>query len=253
MRLLCLVLVGARSARAAHDLDCKRLVPNPIDSAPIRSPQDVHTALLEYFAGRELVEIGTRNGDGMSCFARVARKAVAVELSKPYCLKLEERAAELKREKGYTFNVICDDYRKAVGSDGLDADFFHWWQQPPHLHNQQVVHSLHALLKRGQIRNTAVGVMIFDPKFPGDHRDLKRYNARAAWVHRIEVDELDLCKRDFCAGGGMAGRTKPNCSSAVGVAQSNRACARARGSYFIMGLPLANATNTSTTMSNLGY
>ena len=35
-----------------------------------------------------MVEIGTRNGDGMACFAHVAKRALAVEIFQPYCRKL---------------------------------------------------------------------------------------------------------------------------------------------------------------------
>ena len=241
--LLCGVAWGVASVRAAEELDCTKLVPDPIDSAPTRSPQVIHTALLEYFAGRKLVEIGTRNGDGMACFARVARKAVAVELDVPYCRKLEQRAAELQWGRGYTFNVICKDYR---ATDGLDADYFLWWQQPPHLINEQVLHSLHALLKRGQIRQTAVAVMIFDPKgFGGDHRDFRRYRPRAAWVKELKVDELGLCKRLYCSNTKGASPRQRRTPRAKYLRATCRECGRARHTFIAMGLPLINASNAS--------
>ena len=96
-------------------LDCRAAVPMPIDTAPIRSPQAVHTALLRHFADKEIVEIGTRNGDGMACFARVAKTATAVELSPPYCAKLRERSQIVERESGRGFRVVCSDYRTAPG------------------------------------------------------------------------------------------------------------------------------------------
>ncbi len=52
-------------------VDCKLAVPNPIDSAPIRSPQEVHTLIASKVHAKQLVEIGTRNGDGISCFSKV--------------------------------------------------------------------------------------------------------------------------------------------------------------------------------------
>ena len=46
---------------------------SPVDPSPIRSPQVVHSVMAnEFFAGKSVVEIGTRNGDGIACFARVA-------------------------------------------------------------------------------------------------------------------------------------------------------------------------------------
>ena len=50
---------------------CQRLVPSPMDTSPIRSPQAVHGLLATYFFAKHLVEVGTRTGDGMACFAQV--------------------------------------------------------------------------------------------------------------------------------------------------------------------------------------
>ena len=60
-------------------VDCRKSV-DPLDVPPMRSPQSLHTALARRFAHRSVVEIGTRNGDGLSCFAQVAACARAVEL-----------------------------------------------------------------------------------------------------------------------------------------------------------------------------
>ena len=79
------------SGSIGTSIDCAALVPEPIDVVPIRSAQAIHTAMARRFAGRSLVEIGTRNGDGMSCFAQVASKATAIEMDKKYCAKLTAR------------------------------------------------------------------------------------------------------------------------------------------------------------------
>ena len=89
-------------------VDCTKLVTNPIDASPIRSPQALHSAIASRLANRSLVEIGTRNGDGFACFARVARSALAVEASKPYCDKLRARG----------FAVVCSKYQWAATLDG---------------------------------------------------------------------------------------------------------------------------------------
>ena len=60
-------------------VDCKLAVPNPIYSAPIRSPQEVHTLIASKVHAKQLVEIGTRNGDGISCFSKVTKSASAIE------------------------------------------------------------------------------------------------------------------------------------------------------------------------------
>ena len=104
-------------------MNCSEIVPHPVDVAPIRSPQAVHTAILTHVAGLDLVEIGTRNGDGMSCFCTMTRSAKAVELSPTYCSRLTNRASVVRAEGRPSFDVVCEDYKKAKG---LDADVFTW-------------------------------------------------------------------------------------------------------------------------------
>jgi hypothetical protein len=110
-----------------NSIDCGQVVAPPVDAAPIRSPQAVHTAMLRHIAGKDLVEIGTRNGDGMACFSRAAKSATAVELSVPYCNHLRKRAAALKRSVGVSWTVLCEDYR-SVRTGTIDASVFTWWQ-----------------------------------------------------------------------------------------------------------------------------
>jgi hypothetical protein len=88
-------------------MNCSVIVSSPVDGTPIRSPQDVHTSLLPHFVGKEVIEIGTRNGDGMSCFCKYAKKATAVELATHYCGKLRERSDALKQAGGNGFEVLC--------------------------------------------------------------------------------------------------------------------------------------------------
>ena len=128
--------------------DCAAAVA-PVDATPIRSPQAVHTAMLPHIAGKELVEIGTRNGDGMTCFSRVTRSAIAVELSRPYCDHLTKRSTE-NAGRGPAWTVLCQDYRSATR---LDGDVFTWWQQYPHLRNMQVLLALRRSPRR--ISNSA--------------------------------------------------------------------------------------------------
>ena len=108
--------------QSVSSVDCAALV-LPVDISPIRSPLAVHTALARRFAGRDIVEIGTRAGDAISCFARVARTAIAVEVVPKYCQALRARAS--RPGKAASFRIICDDYRNA----SLDADMITWWQQ----------------------------------------------------------------------------------------------------------------------------
>ena len=149
----------------------------PVDVAPVRSPQDVHSIIAWHVRGKSVVEVGTRNGDGMACFAQVASSAIAVELAAAYCSKLQVRAAELQNAAGHTFSVMCKDYRTAPG---LDADVFTWWQETPHLHNPAILMSLRWLQERGQIRKDAVAIMVFDTGWGDDMDDFQNLH-RLGW------------------------------------------------------------------------
>ena len=52
----------------------------------------MHSVLASRFHGLDVVEIGTHGGDGMNCFAQVAKSAVAIELDPRPCELLRERA-----------------------------------------------------------------------------------------------------------------------------------------------------------------
>jgi hypothetical protein len=67
------------NSSGSKGITCSAAV-RPVDAVPIRSPQAVHSVLAsEYFAGKHIVEIGTRNGDGISCFSKTAASSIAFE------------------------------------------------------------------------------------------------------------------------------------------------------------------------------
>lgn len=129
-------LIAGYAPPFAPHIDCTEAIDRPVDTSPYRSPQAVHSIIARRSAGLSVVEIGTRNGDGMSCFAVGAHQATAVEISPHYCRRLEARAQRLWASGlNHTFSVVCSDYRAAR----LDADIFTWWQQHPHLVNLPVL------------------------------------------------------------------------------------------------------------------
>jgi len=54
------------------------------------------------------VEIGTRNGDGMQCFAQVAKRVVAIENDRRYCTKLSTRRKKLRQHGLGDYDILCD-------------------------------------------------------------------------------------------------------------------------------------------------
>ena len=92
----CSVLSDTSDAVRAN-ARCESLVPKTLDVVPSRSPQAVHTLQLPFLIDKDIIEIGTRGGDGMQCFARVAKTAIAIELRPHYCELLRSRAQALQR------------------------------------------------------------------------------------------------------------------------------------------------------------
>ena len=206
--------------RAGADA-CSFFVPRPVDPSPIRSPQAVHSALLPYLAGRELVEIGTRNGDGMMCFARVARRAVAVEMDQAYCAKLRQRSAVLDRASdGRNFSVHCKRYEQ----DTPDADIFTWWQAVPRLTNEGVLAHLSRLLRLGSVRESAEALVLFDNTHGPDVASLRRLRRRFRHSFTVHFDEHELCLR-------LLPPHHPD----------RRWCPRARGKFTVGIVPISSA------------
>ena len=204
---------------AGGTIDCSRVV-SPIDTPPIRSPLAVHTAVARRISGKRLVEIGTRNGDGMDCFARVSSKATAVEMSVPYCKRLRRRARALRASGTGDFKVVCQAYQNATPAD---ADIITWWQQAPHLQNEEVLLRLREMQAQGLLRSSAQAIVIFDEGWPNDMKSFARLRPEATWVERVPFDERALCF-------GMLNGTQ----------SFSETCERAFGAFMVLGIPLGS-------------
>ena len=79
---------------------CETLVQQPVDAPPIRSPQNVHSLIAKTVRGKDIIEIGTRNGDGISCFSRFAKSTTAIVYAKVYCRSLRSRSKLLASTPG---------------------------------------------------------------------------------------------------------------------------------------------------------
>ena len=214
-----LMLGGLLTVAAGGTIDCSSVV-SPIDTPPIRSPLAVHTALARRISGKRLVEIGTRNGDGMDCFARVSSKATAVEMSVPYCKRLRRRARALRASGAGDFKVVCQAYQNATPAD---ADIITWWQQAPHLQNEDVLLRLRTMQQQGFLRSSAQAIIIFDEGWPNDMKSFARLRPEATWVERVPFDERALCFRML-----------------DGAKSFSETCERAFGAFMILGIRLSS-------------
>ena len=189
------------SRRRAHNVDLLAARAS-LDISPARSPQALHTAILPHVFGRDILEIGTRNGDGIACFAQVARSAVAAEINKRYCTVLERRAKKLTDEGNHSFSVVCDDYCSAAR---LDADLISWWQEPAHGFNNHLnLRDLAVLLAQGWLRANATAVLVFSGMPVVEDRDDLAALRRLGWLSlslSVRVDEVAACHRRLGWGG----------------------------------------------------
>ena len=179
-------------SEAQLNINCTLSVSNPVDISPIRSPQDVHSVLAnDYFARKRLVEIGTRNGDGMSCFVRTASHAIAYEAEKKYCTKLELRQ---RGDSELNYTVSCTLFGAADMASFPDADVYHWWLGRDFL-NKLLLYELCRRVSCGQLRASAIAVVLFDPKEKHDVASLRDMR-RLGWISReqeVAYDEQAKC------------------------------------------------------------
>ena len=165
-------------------VDCSQLVAPTVDRSPQRSPQAVHSVLAARFRGLDVVEIGTHGGDGMNCFAQVARSATAIEVDPRPCRLLRERSASLVAQGRGNYSVVCDTYQRSA----LDADVYTWWREHP-LTNDGILHDLQRLQRAGQLRAGARAYPLFDHKWPSDMASWARLSPWATWHANVSFDE----------------------------------------------------------------
>ena len=150
-------------------VDCEALVPAPVDMVPIRSPQSVHTRLANRFRNRTVVEIGTRNGDGMQCFAQVAKRAVAIEMDRQYCTMLSVRRKKLRQHGLGDYDILCDKYEDVPVATLSSADYIHWWLGGADI-NARVLTFLYNI--RAQLKPGVKAVVLHDPAVGVDNQSL---------------------------------------------------------------------------------
>ena len=207
-----------RAADEPAVVDCATAV-TPLDSPPVRSPQAVHSFLTRIIRGKSLVEVGSRHGDGMACFAHVASSAVSIELSRQYCQRMEARAAQLAAGGRGNFSVVC---RSAFSSGATpDADFYTWWQQGG-LTDANMLSHLRTLVRSGAVRRSARALLLFS-SWHRDRRSWKNLKPTAEWWREVAFDERPLCSR-LLAHSRLSSET----------------CDRANGTFIVASFALAS-------------
>ena len=114
-------------------------------------------------------EVGTWNGDILSCVNPHAKQAYSAEIDPEYCVKLEERG----------LTVLCDDFRKFSPSslpglpEGEVPDVFFWWPMMADTQNEEwMLHIRDALWKQDLGAGKRV-IIAFDHNWPRDRLNLQ--------------------------------------------------------------------------------
>jgi len=221
------------NSSGSKGITCSAAV-RPVDAVPIRSPQAVHSVLAsEYFAGKHIVEIGTRNGDGISCFSKTAASSIAFEAKTPYCRKLEER----QQVEHSRYTVRCTMFGGPDMGTMPDADVFTWWVGHVSL-DLQLLHELCRRLSCGQLRTNATAVVLFDHKSKDDMNTLRhlRHMGSVAREQRVPFDEMEHCRALLRAN---------NSDLLAVIKMQPFVCNRARGNFTIATLPIARLATLS--------
>ena len=180
---------SATHAHAMH-IDCAAAV-SPVDFTPVRSPQAVHSLLANHhFHGRDVIEFGSRRGDGMMCFAQIARSALAIEMDPTQCADLQRRSETLTTTTGRTFTLLCTRYQAVPN---FDADYFTWWMGPPL--NSVALDELRLRHLAGTIRKHAVAIALFDQQDASDLKSWQALRNLSHWSVEVEFDERNLTRK----------------------------------------------------------
>ena len=158
---LSLLAFGLVQYMYAKSMSCEQLVPVPWDISPLRSSQALHSALAKKFVDRNVVEIGTRSGDTVNCYAQIANRTVAIEMNRNYCKVLRSRREELKNTtrstiqsatgltstnlEGASYGIVCSRYQSAPNETWKDVDYVFWWIEGGIKANIQVLRFLRSV------------------------------------------------------------------------------------------------------------
>ena len=210
-----------------HHVDCARIVPDITDPVPVRSPLVVLSALAKIFRHKDVVEVGTRNGDSITCFAHAAKSATGIEMVQDYCKQLDIRSAKLKAAGGKGFRVECSMFQQAKSLG--DADYITFWLGGDR-RNLPILAHLHAMQARGEIvRPNTEAVIAFDLRSGMDILSYNYWSKHAAWTQLVPFDECSHCQRTLTAKQ-VTGFTT---------------CKRAEGTFAISGFRISQLSNAT--------
>lgn len=149
-----------------------------IDEYPIRSPLSVADFLVPAVKNHSFCEIGTRNGDIISCLRHFSRTATAVEMDKDYCKKL----------RGRGISVICKPIEEVTESELGGCEVYFWWPMFANTQNEAWLSQLINMHKR--LKSPATVYIAHDTHWDNDMATLPTLvNSHGGSVSRVFFDE----------------------------------------------------------------
>ena len=156
-----------------------------VDACPLRSPLLVADHLVELVRGKIIFEVGTRNGDILSCVSHFAKMAFSAEVQPEYCEKLRQR----------NLTVLCGDFTTLnFRSLSHIPDVFFWWPMIADDQNEAwLSHVRHQLSSVAPSAHERIVVIGFDHQWPRDMKNKKvmLHKYKDAEEHVIHFTEGD--------------------------------------------------------------
>lgn len=201
----------------------------------MRAPLRVLNLLAQRFRGHAIAEIGTRNGDGMQCFSKVARSALAVEMQPAYCERLRVRQANAHVAAGVSgsgsYTIVCKKFQDVDDEQMRGVEKIHWWVGG--MVNAMLLQHTMALYARGVLHRDAEVLINFDMRMGSDIANWRKLQPMAHWSKEVDFDECDACSRRY----------------PISTQDRFLTCARAIGTFLVAGFRVADLSANATAVA----
>lgn len=158
----------------------------PYNFVPYRSPLISHTFIANLSVQKEVIEIGTRTGQALRCYSKIAKKTTAVEVQPEYC-------TYLRKIPKVDIRCPVDAFRL---TRELDADVVSFWIDPRR--DLRLLHYLIHLKQQKAIRESAKFVSLIDHSIPEYRIKMRAYTNSSLRTFLKSITVLDFDERQDC-------------------------------------------------------
>jgi hypothetical protein len=158
----------------------------PNNFVPYRSPLITHTFIANLSVQKEVLEIGTRTGQALKCYSKIAKKATAVEIQPDYCAYLRQIP---------NVHVKCP-VNAFHSTRELDADIVSFWIDPSK--DVRLLHHLIRLKQQKAIREHARFINFIDHSIPEYRIKMRAFINSSLRTFLKSITVLDFDERQDC-------------------------------------------------------